>query len=802
MFDMGLFTKRQYSLKNDFKRPMNITFESTLKNAYNIINTDTLNSEMFLNQCNCYENANSNLQTCVKILENTNEENIDRISSIYINNVLPYIKDIDMVKSYIETSSLDSNIKNRILEAAKDIKTCDRIYKNYKVISKDINLNDIFSNNRTAFDIVLEICSEIDDLLISSDTKTKYNIALESILYGSYINCTDYDTNELEELTTEYFIHKYPNDRKDIQRVLECSKLKDSTMLEVVINEYTSSDDVKSIIKKFKASESKDKTVLKQLITRCYAKSPEQIIDEIPNFLAWIRLGIIASTASISILITLPLALIDCFIALHIKQKESQRMLDYFNKERAKAEKSKEKAKDKSKVDNYLKKLDECIYKLEEYRDKQFSEKENEERESVKESISSQSLSFLDDFIRESSIITRLNNIRNTLPKYISRCIDECGSLDYLNESNIQEFITLEGIMEIPLAIVSKEDAYKYKSMISSLLDESYHMLGSSYKDDILLSVIPNVNLALNVQENSIVEESISYIDKKDMVEVISLSEAVEDIASKNIPKLQDTILSNIDKIDDEYIGLFIRDSKDILDTKSITNKLRDYCKESFDIKKVTNINKVVDIIDSPVLEDIDLHSKLLLQSESLSNLEKIFVEGVNLTTLKTASLNLKKKMQNLSTKEQQACRTMDMNVNNMKANIEKALTTDKRENIIKGSIIPSFSRCIKFALAAAGTYMISPTLAVIASIGALGVSKSLTIKERKLLVDEIDVELKVVEKQIEECDKSDANKYRKLLTYQRKLEREKMRIEYNLKASKQTLPRTEIIKNDNDDDD
>ena len=801
MFDMGLFTKRQYSLKNDYKKSMNVTLESALKNSYNSINKTTLNSELFLNQCSCYENANNNVQSCIRILESVDKNDIDKISSIYTNNVLPYIEDIDTVKYYIETSSLDEDVKDSILERVKDIKTCDRVYKNYKIISKDINLNSIFANNRTAFDTVLEVCTAIDDLL-PLDTKSKCNITLESILYGSYINSTDYNTNELEELITEYFMHRYPEDRNDIQRVLECSKLKQSSMLEVVINEYTSSDDVKSIIKKFKASESKDKTVLKQLITRCYAKSPEQIIDEIPNFLAWIRLGIIASTASISILITLPLALIDCFMALHIKQKESQRMLDYFNKERAKAEKSKEKAKDKSKVDNYLKKLDECIYKLEEYRDKQFSEKENEERDSVKESISSQSLSFLDDFIRESSIITRLNNIRNTLPKYVSRCIDECGSLDYLNESNIQEFITLEGIMEIPLAIVSKEDAYKYKSMISSLLDESYHVLGSSYKDDILLSVIPNVNLALNVQENSIVEESISYIDKKDMVEVISLSEAVEDIASKNIPKLQDTILSNIDKIDDEYIGLFIRDSKDILDTKSITNKLRDYCKESFDIKKITSINKVVDIIDSPVLEDIDLHSKLLLQSESLSNLEKIFVEGVNLTTLKTASLNLKKKMQNLSTKEQQACRTMDMNVNNMKANIEKALTTDKRENIIKGSIIPSFSRCIKFALAAAGTYMISPTLAVIASIGALGVSKSLTIKERKLLVDEIDVELKVVEKQIEECDKSDANKYRKLLTYQRKLEREKMRIEYNLKASKQTLPRTEIIKNDNDDDD
>ena len=136
-----------------------------------------------------------------------------------------------------------------------------------------------------------------------------------------------------------------------------------------------------------------------------------------------------------------------------------------------------------------------------------------------------------------------------------------------------------------------------------------------------------------------------------------------------------------------------------------------------------------------------------------------------------------------------------------LKKSIEKALTTDRREAIIKGSIIPSFSKIIKFAIAITGTALVSPTLAVISTIGALAVSKSLTLKERKALLDEIDIELKVLEKQISRCEDSDPKKYRQLLTYQRRLEREKMRIKYKLNKDHQVIPGVNIVNDKNYDD-
>ena len=85
--------------------------------------------------------------------------------------------------------------------------------------------------------------------------------------------------------------------------------------------------------------------------------------------------------------------------------------------------------------------------------------------------------------------------------------------------------------------------------------------------------------------------------------------------------------------------------------------------------------------------------------------------------------------------------------------------------------------------------------------MGALAVSKKLTRRERKAILDEIEVELKVVEKQISKAE-SDGNmkEYRHYLTAQRKLEREKMRIIYSLGPDKQ-VPSTVLAHLDKDDD-
>ena len=79
---------------------------------------------------------------------------------------------------------------------------------------------------------------------------------------------------------------------------------------------------------------------------------------------------------------------------------------------------------------------------------------------------------------------------------------------------------------------------------------------------------------------------------------------------------------------------------------------------------------------------------------------------------------------------------------------------------------------------------------ALITAVGGLAVSSALNTKEKKLLYDEINTELKVVEKQIEIAQNDgDMNQYRFLLNYQKKLTREAQRIKYGLKVRGRDIP-------------
>ena len=123
-------------------------------------------------------------------------------------------------------------------------------------------------------------------------------------------------------------------------------------------------------------------------------------------------------------------------------------------------------------------------------------------------------------------------------------------------------------------------------------------------------------------------------------------------------------------------------------------------------------------------------------------------------------------------------------------------MISDSRESVIKGSVIPSFSRCLKVGIPAAigiGTGLINPGVAAIAAVGSFAVSKRLTKKERMLLLDEIETELEVVDKEISMAEREeDMKRYRALhnsllynidiLQYKKNLQRQYQRIRYNVK--------------------
>ena len=178
-----------------------------------------------------------------------------------------------------------------------------------------------------------------------------------------------------------------------------------------------------------------------------------------------------------------------------------------------------------------------------------------------------------------------------------------------------------------------------------------------------------------------------------------------------------------------------------------------------------------------------DKEGKEYSPSESISN---------KLNNLKIYAHALKSKAKDLSQKEKELSRNLDANFEHFSKAIKDAFVSDRREAVIKGSVIPSFSKSIKIAIGLAGLGLVtsSPIVPLVAALGGLAVSKKLTKRERILLLDEIETELEVVEKEIANADaKNQIKKYRALLKYKKDLQRQYQRIKYNVKVGKDILP-------------
>lgn len=177
-------------------------------------------------------------------------------------------------------------------------------------------------------------------------------------------------------------------------------------------------------------------------------------------------------------------------------------------------------------------------------------------------------------------------------------------------------------------------------------------------------------------------------------------------------------------------------------------------------------------------------------EEDSKDNKDTNLFKGINFNSIKLSLDGLKKKAKDMSAKEKEFSRNLDTSVNKLITDMKNALISDRRESIIKGSVIPSFSKFIKLCVGAAGLYLINPAAAVIAAIGGFIASKKLTKKERALLLDEIEVELEMVEKEISIAEsKNQMKKLRQLMIMKKDLERTYQRIKLNVRLGKDIMP-------------
>ena len=136
-----------------------------------------------------------------------------------------------------------------------------------------------------------------------------------------------------------------------------------------------------------------------------------------------------------------------------------------------------------------------------------------------------------------------------------------------------------------------------------------------------------------------------------------------------------------------------------------------------------------------------------------------------------------------IDVKAQMAARTIDGAARLISKKIEDSLTLENREAVIRGEILPSLSKCIKLALVVGGAWLVNPVIAIIIMVARFALSARIRKKEKQLVLNELDVELQMVDKYIQQAEeKKDMKKLRELLLLKKKLQSQYARLRYNIK--------------------
>ena len=644
-----------------------------------------------------------------------------------------------------------------MLEKAIIYSNCDRVIENYNRISKRFNL-EILINENTRMngveDTVVELCNRVDTYQMP--TAIKFNTVIETAFYGFESNFIDYRKSDILETAVDYFLFK-PDGLKACKEILESTLFfdknedmgnidiiteeepeeKDTSIDQMLQDHYGRDNDITlkenkefdEIFEKFKEEElpktDNPETKLRSLISRLYSRNVSDIVQDTPDLLKWIRSFFIIGSVAVPIIGPVLGAvgyIADRFISLHFEREETSKMIKCFEKEIKATEKkisSSNDKEEKERLKKYKESLDNALMKLDSYYTDRLSEKEQND---IYDSIGMDDIDDID-----------IDNI-------------DSGDIDDYFDDDFDDFD------------FDEFNEFSIINDISDNVDEIMRIVEASpITDTLMYSIIENADADI---VSSIAYMTAKYPDMfhKDMVK-LSLENALYGIKKNNL--VFENSLAKTIRID------------------SIDNALKI-------LEQVKPESKPTSVFMAKVETDAMLEAVTaisLIENSNKANNSEVMKPSIS-NTLALASMKLKKAVTTLKDKEKQTSQNIDIAMNNVKKGIEDAMTNDNREAIIKGRILPSASKVIKAGIAMAGVAkFISPVLAVIGALGYIGVSSRFKAKERQMVIDEIEIELKMCEKYIHIAEqKNDMKALKQLLDTQRSLERQHQRIKYKMK--------------------
>lgn len=751
----------------------------------------------------------------------------NKIVNIICEKVLPNVENIKKARQLIDRKFLHLNLDNKLIDECTMLIACDRVLNNQSKLSKMYDIDKIVKENchsdnkESIVDCIYELSSIIDSIDIDLDIK--YNLALENILYTLDKNHIHIDRKTVLESITDYFIMNHTGELDILKEILsEAVYYKEEDKVdidfsidlddeEISIEEpiLEASNPVKDIINGLKKTSELTQSAIKTAINKIYTKSADNIIDETPNFLSWIRQGILFSTLGVNIYLGCVVLFVDKFIQMTLQRKETDKFLNKFKNERQKVQKKLDSVKTettKKRLQEYLKTLDNNIKKIDDYREKLYSEREldnmNEQQVSLREFLEEDVLT-IDDFIKDHSFIvernfniscTEYNNIMNSMYGYLKQYLQVSSESTFDTYKEIISNLDSDNRLLIPISCLNyKGFTGEIEDLIDDTVDRIENKLDDYFsiiydKDDEFLKLylsydykirynketegihsdlLKEMNLILSLEEKC--KELESYQDPID-----SIYDNLEELDEDDFDNITDIALSENGLVDlDRLYGLYETYKKELYKSNNISKFRMGSCLQE-NMNKIKNTNIV-----NEDMNRYETYNNLIKLNEGLEAIQETSVKN----NILIAKEKLKKAAIKLSDKEKTISKQLDNALAKFNDNIQTNLSNKNREAVIKGRILPSASATIKIALASGVAAMFNPVLAVIGALGALGASAAGTKKEKQFILDEIEIQLKLVEKKIQLAESNnDMKSLEQLLKIEQKLKRERQRILYRLK--------------------
>jgi len=692
--------------------------------------------------------------------------------------------------------------EDTVLQITKN-KVCDRILDNHDRIQKMYDIKEFASkyhkSNKPEF-IMNKICETVDKFKLPQHGKVV--IALEEFYYIASMYDISYNNESIGCVPVEYFCHG--NVSKTVRESLQKS-------IAIDYNPYWISD---------KSGIEYDIFSIKEY---CLSGADEKLIEsKMNNLIDKVNSILESETLTRSNLLDTIGTITNGVTSMHLYRTNLYGSNISIS----------------NNINNYRNRIiKECAQPLEEFADIMYTD---------------YNVKCMNYFITESSTVYTLNefklfkfnNIFNNvrkIDKYLGKKINnikervlsriKSQKRKIFSEANIYDMITESG--NIDMVITEFEffsnvdinihnimtDICKSINEAAGLLDVGYNVYYTvtEYTASIHLKSIDIVSLT-----ESELEEYNNYISEDLNIESILALGEMSDIVSE-YPLTVNKITEFFDKYSDdtEIIRNFLEVSSYCIDHDMIEeafdnlSNIRDDFNDllityEYDIRSYYPLTKtsldvkleayygLIDVLYEDVKpvdnkkKNIDSDKKK--EPVKKENINDDRIGGVNFANVKLVLAGLKKKVKDLGSKEKEMSRNIDTTFNMFVKSCKNALISDRREAIIKGSVIPSFSKCLKLVVAFAGLAYVNVGAAVIAAIGAFAASKRLTQKERLLLLDDIEIEIEMLDKEISLAESQNKmKKLRVLMRTKKDLQRQYQRIKYGIRVGKDILPSSNL---------